>query len=80
MTTALHRPLYNDSFWAIIGPETAALFARYVERLRGEGYFEYRARAYGFGAFDNGVPIPDAARRLYLEANGGHGVAHAFAR
>jgi len=54
-----------------VGPETAALFARYVERLRDEGYFEYRARTYGFGAFDNGVPIPDVARRLYLEANGG---------
>jgi hypothetical protein len=52
-----------------VGPETAALFARYVERLRDEGYFESRGRPYGFDAFDNGVPIPDVARRLYLEAN-----------
>jgi hypothetical protein len=53
-----------------IGPEAAALFARYVERLRDEGYFECRDWTYGFGAFDNGVPIPNVARRLYLEANG----------
>ena len=53
-----------------IGPGIAALFARYVELLRDEGYFECRSWKYGFDAFDNGVPIPDVARRLYLEADG----------
>ena len=49
-----------------IGP-AAGLFARYVELLRAEGYFACRDWAYAFGAFDNGVPIPDVARRLYLD-------------
>jgi len=53
-----------------VGAKTAALFARYVERLRDEGYFECRDWTYGFGAFDNGVPIPDVARRVYLDTNG----------
>ena len=53
-----------------IPPEAAALFTRYVECLRDEGYFEYRSQPYGFGAFDNGVPIPDVARHIYLDANG----------
>jgi hypothetical protein len=47
-----------------IGP-AAALFARYVELLRDQGYFACRDWPYAFGAFDNGVPIPDVARRLY---------------
>ena len=49
-----------------IGP-AAALYARYVELLRADGYFESREWPYSFGAFDNGVPIPDFARRLYQE-------------
>jgi hypothetical protein len=49
-----------------IGPMAAALFARYAELLRNQGYFECRDWPYGFGTFDSGVPIPDAARRLYL--------------
>ena len=53
-----------------IAPEAAALFARYAGRLRDAGYFDCRASPYAFGAFDNGVPIPDVARRLYLEVNG----------
>jgi hypothetical protein len=52
-----------------VGPTVAALFARYVELLRHEGYFECRDRPYGFGTFDSGVAIPLVARRLYLEAN-----------
>jgi hypothetical protein len=52
-----------------IGAAAAALFAHYVERLRDEGYFECCDWPYGFGTFDSGVPIPDVARRLYMEAN-----------
>ena len=51
---------------ANIGP-AAALFARYVDLLSAQGYFECRDWPYAFGAFDNGVPIPDVARRLYQE-------------
>jgi len=47
-----------------IGP-AAALFTRYTDLLRAEGYFASRNSPYGFGAFDNGVAIPDVARRLY---------------
>jgi hypothetical protein len=46
------------------GP-AAALFAGYVDLLRTEGYFACRDWPYAFGAFDNGVPIPDLARRIY---------------
>ena len=49
-----------------VGP-AAALFARYVDLLRAQGYFECREWAYAFGSFDNGVPIPLVARRLYQE-------------
>jgi len=49
-----------------IGP-AAALFAQYVDLLRADGYFECRDWPYAFGSFDNGVPIPEVARRLHLE-------------
>ena len=49
-----------------VGP-AAALFARYDDLLRAQGYFECREWPYSFGSFDNGVPIPDIARRLYQE-------------
>jgi hypothetical protein len=49
-----------------IGP-AAAVFRRYDDLLRAEGYFECREWPYSFGSFDNGVPIPDIARRLYQE-------------
>lgn len=52
-----------------VGPTAAGLFAHYVELLRNEGYFECRDWQYGFGTFDSGVPIPDVARRVYLEAD-----------
>jgi hypothetical protein len=52
-----------------VGP-AAALFTRYADLLRGAGHFECRDWPYAFGAFDNGVPIPDVARRLYQTMNG----------
>ena len=45
----------------------AALFARYVVLLQAHGHFESRNWQYSFGAFDNGVPIPAIARRIYQE-------------
>ena len=53
-----------------IGAAPAALFARYAERLSAEGHRTASALPYAFGSFDNGVPIPDLARRLYLEMDG----------
>lgn len=55
-----------------IGP-AAALFARYVDLLRAAGYFTCKDWPYAFGAFDNGVPIPDVARRLYQDMSGAVG-------
>ena len=49
-----------------IGP-AAPQFLRYVDLLCAQGYFECRDWPYAFGAFDNGVPIPDVARRLYQD-------------
>jgi hypothetical protein len=43
------------------------LFARYTSLLVDAGYFEFIDHPYAFGAFDNGVAIPDVARRLYHE-------------
>lgn len=43
------------------------LFARYASLLAAAGYFECIDRPYTFGAFDNGVAIPDVARRIYHE-------------
>lgn len=47
--------------------QAAALFARYVDLLRADGYFEWSRSPYAFGSFDNGVAIPDIARRLYQD-------------
>jgi glycosyltransferase involved in cell wall biosynthesis len=44
----------------------AALFALYRERLLAAGFVEARHWPYRFATFDNGVPIPLAARHLYL--------------
>jgi hypothetical protein len=45
----------------------ATLFDQYAERLYGEGYQASKLWPYTYGCFDNGVPIPDAARKDYLE-------------
>lgn len=47
--------------------EGGALFAVYRERLLAAGFATTRAWPYRFATFDNGVRIPSAARRLYLQ-------------
>lgn len=42
----------------------ASLLDGYAARLREAGIDEARRSSYSFGSFDNGVPIPDAARAL----------------
>jgi hypothetical protein len=49
-----------------IGP-SAALFDRYVRLLHEDGYQASRDWPYAFGCFDNGVQIPDVARRMYQD-------------
>jgi hypothetical protein len=43
------------------------LFRDYAAELNREGWATSRTLPYAYGSFDNGVPIPDAARELYAE-------------
>jgi hypothetical protein len=52
-----------------IGP-AAALFDRYVRLLEAEGYQASKDWPYTYESFDNGVRIPNLARRMYLEMEG----------
>lgn len=52
--------------WEEAGP-VRQVFERFGQALDREGYQETRAWPYAFGAFDNGVAVPDLARRLYLD-------------
>jgi hypothetical protein len=45
--------------------EAEDLFRNYRARLLAAGNRETRSWAYAFGSFDNGIAIPDVARRLY---------------
>lgn len=47
----------------------ADLYRLYARRVIEAGYFECRPWPYAFACFDNGVPIPDAARALYLASS-----------
>jgi hypothetical protein len=49
----------------------AALFARFTDRLAAEGQQHAARLPYAFGSFDNGVQIPELARRIYLEMESG---------
>lgn len=57
---------YSDRFDIHnVGP-AAHLYEKYVELVTGQGHDEAKKWNYGYGSFDNGLKIPDAARRLYL--------------
>ena len=43
------------------------VFERFAAALESEGYGETRHWPYAFGVFDNGIAVPDLARRLYAE-------------
>ncbi len=47
--------------------DAAVLFKRYRDLLMAAGYGDTTSWPYAFGSFDNGVPIPEAARKLYLQ-------------
>jgi hypothetical protein len=58
--------------WENVGP-ARFVFERYRRALDAEGYQLTRRWPYAYGAFDNGVPIPDFVRHLYRQE--GDGVA-----
>jgi hypothetical protein len=47
--------------------EAARLFGDYARELDREGWPVARRLPYAYGSFDNGVPIPEAARRLFAQ-------------
>ena len=52
--------------WENVGP-ARELFDRARRKLEAAGYHETKRWPYAYGAFDNGVPVPDIARSLFLE-------------
>jgi hypothetical protein len=50
--------------WLNIGP-ARLVFERYCAALEREGYHETKLWPFSYGAFDNGIAIPDFARHLY---------------
>jgi hypothetical protein len=58
--------------WETVGP-ARIVFERYRRALDAEEFQSTRHWPYAYGAFDNGVPIPDFVRHLYRQA--GDGVA-----
>ncbi|MCC7240356.1 MAG: hypothetical protein IT180_00395 [Acidobacteria bacterium] len=58
---------YNQRLpWDALGA-VRLVVDQFREALEREGYRETRTWPYAFGVFDNGVSIPDLARRLYLD-------------
>jgi len=51
-------------------PELRPLFEGYRARLLANDYERVRSLPYAYGHFDNGVPIPEAARRLWQSLGG----------
>jgi hypothetical protein len=47
--------------------DAAKVFERYRRELAAAGHAECRRLPYAYGCFDNGVEIPDDARRTYVE-------------
>ena len=49
--------------------DAAEVFRKYHSMLVDAGHAETRTWPYAYGSFDNGVPIPDVARRIYRDLN-----------
>lgn len=60
-----HVSKHQDRFVLSDIGGAAGLYRRYSELLLAAGYRDTKPWPYAFGSFDNGVAIPDAARRLY---------------
>jgi glycosyltransferase involved in cell wall biosynthesis len=55
---------YQNRFSLSQRLDVQPLFREYGERLTAEGHLELQAIPYRYGLFDNGTPVPGAARRL----------------
>ena len=62
LTRAISRRLTADN----AGP-AVEVFDRYRNALERAGYHETKRWPYAYATFDNGVPIPDIARQIYLD-------------
>jgi hypothetical protein len=51
--------------WETIG-RARDIFDRYRRALMADGWEETRDWPYAYGAFDNGIPVPDCTRHVYL--------------
>jgi len=60
---------YQDRFTLKKLPNLSPLFKRYRNLLLAEGFNETRNWPYVYGFFDNGVRIPDSARKMYRESS-----------
>jgi hypothetical protein len=57
---------YQRLTWENVGP-ARWIFDRFRSELEQAGYHATKTWPYAYGAFDNGVPVPDLARWIYLE-------------
>ncbi len=62
---------HQDRFALDDVPQLKPLFEEYLARVKGAGYEDTQRWPYAFARFDNGVPIPRAARRLYWSLGDG---------
>ena len=60
--------------------EPARLFADYRARLEAAGHAAHAREPYGFGAFDDGAPVPDVVRRCFRRAGPAWRAPHSPAR
>ncbi len=55
---------YQNRFTLNQRPDVQPLFRKYGERLIAEGHPELQAIPYAYGSFEDGTPVPGAARRM----------------
>jgi glycosyltransferase involved in cell wall biosynthesis len=60
---------YQDRYGAGERADIAPLFAEYQKRLTAAEHPRFHPLPYSYGSFDNGVRVPDLARRLLREAD-----------
>lgn len=60
---------YNSTLTVASTGAAAPIFGEYHARLTAAGYTEAQGWPYAYGAFDNGAPIPAAARRAFHDLN-----------
>ena len=58
---------YNPDMTVESTGEAAEVFHRYQSLLEAAGYWKTRHWPYAYGHYDNGVPVPETARRIYRD-------------